>query len=103
MTQRFLVLLVLLTLRSFVPSLAEDGSSFKQVSCVYYSYYISNQPIHTILLKSQHYNTSAPACFGSHWYIREYKVVQNSASCFLRVAAENSSLCYIYVADRVVH
>ena len=34
-----------------------------------FNYYISNQRMHTILLKSQYYNTSAPACFGPHWYV----------------------------------
>jgi len=80
LTQRFLLLLVLLALRSFVPSFAVDESSFAQVNSVYYSYYNSNQPIHIILLKSQYYNTLPPTRFGPHWYIiREHKVVQNGA------------------------
>jgi hypothetical protein len=46
-----------------------DESSFTQVNCLYNSYYNSNQRMHTILLKSKYYNTSAPKRFGPHWYI----------------------------------
>jgi len=33
---------------------------------------------HSFVLKSQHYNTPAPMCFGTHWPIREHIIVQNS-------------------------
>jgi hypothetical protein len=59
---------------------------------------------YTIVLKSQHYNTPAAACFGPHWYIvREHTIVKNICLIFSAYnrAVENSSLCNIYVVDRV--
>jgi len=32
-----------------------------------FTYYDSNQQMHTVLLKSQHYNTPAPTCFRYQW------------------------------------
>jgi len=62
--------------------------------------------MHTILLMSLYYSTSAPACFGPHCYvIRQNTVVQNGCLMFSACnrSAENSSLYIMCVEDRVVH
>jgi hypothetical protein len=44
---------------------------------------VSNQRIHTLLLKSQYYNIPALTCFGPHWsIIRETTILQKSCLIF---------------------
>jgi hypothetical protein len=61
--------------------------------------------MHTIVLKSQHYDRAVRTGFGPHWpIIREHTIVLNSCLTFLCMKLpEISSLCKIYVVHRVVH
>ena len=64
-------------------------------------YYNSNQRMHSVLLKSQHYNAQTPTCIGLQWPINgEHAVVQESCLGFLHVAAKTSSLCSVCVCSR---
>ena len=61
--------------------------------------------MYTVLLKSQYYNNPARTRFGPHWFlIMEHTMVQKSYLTFPADswAAGNSSLCRIYIVDRVM-
>jgi hypothetical protein len=77
----------------FVPTSKWDldrRASHSPFRAVQLSYYNCNQRMHTILLKSQYYNTPAATCFGPHWpVVLEYTVHMQSAlsDCFVLLCA----------------